>query len=165
MATITQGTITMQIPDLLQPPPQAGKLSAKEMQRTPKARRGIGQLCVQAAEAVERAGSDFAPPPGVTAQSLRDAAERAESIGAYIVDVEVLLRTLKQTNLLFHAEAWKAVRQVNDQVKAQVRHNPGLAAAFQPLLDTFASFGPVAAATSDEEDEARAQPEAPPPAA
>lgn len=160
MATITQGTITIQIPDLLQPPPQAGKLSPKDIRRTPRARRGVGQLCMQAADAVERAGSAFAPPPGVTPQSLRDAAARADGIDAYIVDLEVVLKTLKQANLLFHADAWKAVRQVNDQVKSQVRHNPGLAAAFQPVLDAFASFAPATGA-SDEEGEEPAQP-APP---
>jgi regulator of RNase E activity RraB len=153
MATITQGTITVQVPDLLQPPPEAGKLSPNDIKRIPRARRGVGQLCTQAAEALERAGVAFAPPPGITAQSLRDASTRADGIGAYIIDIEVIRKTLKQANLLFHADAWKQVRQVNDQIKSQVKHNPALAVVFQQVLQTFASYAPTVSDTDDEEDE------------
>lgn len=161
MAQITQGTISITLPDLLAPPPQAGKLSPKEMIRVPKARRGVGQLCMQAADAIERAGSAFAAPPGISAQSLRDAAARADGIDAYIVDLEVILKTLKQANLLFHADAWKQVRQVNDQIKSQLKHNPALAVIFQQVLQAFSSYAPTVSTT----DAAEAEADAPPPAA
>jgi hypothetical protein len=35
-------------------------------------------------------------------------------------------------------EAYRQVRQVNDQVKAQAKHNPELATIFRPLLEAFA---------------------------
>jgi len=151
MAEITQGTISITLPDLLAPPAQAGKMSAKEVKKIPKAPRGVGQLCLQAADAVDRAGGAFAPPPGVTAQSLRDAAARADGIDQYIIDLEVIQKTLVQANLIFDADAWKQVRQVNDQIKAQVKHNPALSVIFQQVLEAFARSASSAPAEEVEE--------------
>jgi len=75
----------------------------------------------------------------------------------------VLQKTFKQANLLFHAEAWKVVRQVNDQVKSQVKHNPGLAVIFQQVLETFASFAPPGGgAASEPPPEPEPESQAPP---
>jgi hypothetical protein len=48
-------------------------------------------------------------------------------------------------NLLFDADAWEQIRKMNDQVKAQGKHDPELMVMFKPLLDFFAR-GPRASA-------------------
>ena len=138
MAEIKHGTISVQLPDHLTPPAQAGKLSAKEVKQLPKPRRGVGQLCIKAADAIERVGDAFTPPTGVTPQSLREAGGRADDIDQILVDLKVILARLQQANLLFDAEAWRQVRQVNDQIRAQAKHDPALTVAFQQVLAGFA---------------------------
>lgn len=171
MADITHGTITITTPDLLALPAQAGQLTIKDMQRIPKPPRGVGRLCTQAADALERAGATFSPPPGVTAQALREAGERADGIDQFLVDLDVVREKLRQANLLFDAEAWKLARRMNDQIKAQMRHDPALGRMFQKVLEGFAVF---ASKTTEptEEPEAPATPDGsemptvePPPAA
>jgi len=150
MADITHGTITLQVPDNLAPPPQAGKLTPKDMSRIPKPPRGVGRLCNQAADALERAGSSFAPPPGVTAQSLREAGQRADGIDQYVVDLDVVREQFRQTNLIFDADAWKQVRRMNGQIKAQMKHDPALALIFQQVLDAFSAFARHTTEPTDE---------------
>jgi hypothetical protein len=143
MAEITHGTITIQVPDELAPPEQAGKLSPEQVARIPRAPRGIGLMCMQAADAAEKAGNKFALPPGVTPDSLRAAGQRADLIDQLLLDIDVVKQILQQANLLFDAEAWEQIRKVNDQVKAQAKHDPALAVMFQQLLESLAK-GPRA---------------------
>lgn len=138
MTIVKHGTISIKIPDELAPPERAGKLAPEEVARIPKPPRGIGLICAQAADAIEKAGDKFAPPPGVTPASLRAAGERADEIDQFLLDLEVVQQILQQANLLFDADAWEQVRKMNDQVKAQAKHDPALAKMFQQLLDYFA---------------------------
>src|SRR5262245_12978539 len=123
--TLTHGVVTVTLPGHLAPPVEAGRLSPVEVQSLPKSPHGIGLACAQAADGIDKAGAQFAPPPGVTAASIRLAGRRAEEIDGVIQDLEVILTTAKQANLLFDAEAWRALRRVNDQVKSQAKDNPG----------------------------------------
>jgi hypothetical protein len=141
MATIKHGTITLAIEDHLAPPEKAGKLSPQEIARIPRARRGIGLACAQAADAMEKAGAKFTPPAGVTADGLRAAGKRAEDIDQYLLDLDVVRQILQQSNLLFDAEAWEQIRKMNDQVKVQAKHDPALALMFDQVLRFFA-LGP-----------------------
>lgn len=143
MAKIKHGTITISIPDELAPPEKAGKMSADEVARIPKAQLGVGLICAQAADIMEKVGPSFTAPAGVTPESLRAAAKRADEIDQYLVDIDVVREILKQANLLFDAEAWEQVRKVNDQVKAQGKHDPSLATSFKQVIDYFAK-GPRA---------------------
>jgi hypothetical protein len=90
-----------------------------------------------------RGSRSFVPPPGhlqttITAEKLQSACEKAEDIDQVINDLEVVLTTLKQANLLFDAEAWELLRRVNDQVKAQMKYAPELEGIFRTLLDFMA---------------------------
>lgn len=138
MTTIKHGTISVEIPDELAPPEKAGKLGPEEVARIPKPPRGLGLICFQAADSFEKAGDKFAPPPGVTPASLRAAGKRADEIDQVLLDLDVLRQILQQANLLFDADAWEQIRKMNDQVKAQAKHDPALATMFQQLLDYFA---------------------------
>lgn len=140
MALITHGTVTVDIPDNDPLPPKAGKLSKEDIQNLPPPPRITGRVCIQAADAIDRAGTAFSPPPGVTIASLRAAGESVENIDKRILDMEVMRRKLLQANRIIGTEAWKQVRQVNDAMKAQMKHDPGLALIFQRVLDAFAVF-------------------------
>lgn len=138
MSELNHGTVTVNFTDGLDPPAQAGKLTPVEVQRIPKAPRGLGLVCDATAAAMEKAGGKFTPPAGVSATSLREAGARAEGIDQVILDLEVVLNTLRQANLLFDAAAWEEIRKMNDQVKSQGKHDAELLVIFKPLLDFFA---------------------------
>ena len=78
------------------------------------------------------------PPAGVTSEGLVAAGEKAEGIDLVINDLEIVLQRLKQANLLFDADAYEQVRKVNDQIKAQGKHDPELLALFKDVIDFFA---------------------------
>jgi hypothetical protein len=138
VAEIKHGTVAVTIADELTPPAQAGTLGPDEVRRIPKPPRGIGLVCEAAADAMEKAGAKFSPPPGVTATTLRSSGDRADSIDQVILDLEVVANKLKQANLIFDADAWEQIRKMHDQVKAQGKHDPELLVMFKPLLDFFA---------------------------
>jgi hypothetical protein len=71
-------------------------------------------------------------------RGLRAAGARAESIDGVIADLTVVLDILKQANLLFDADAWEQLRKMNDQVKAQGKHEPDLLKIFDPLVKYMA---------------------------
>lgn len=141
MAELKHGTVTLTLPDDLTPPAQAGKLSDKEVTRIPRTPHGVGLACTQSADALRKAGDRFTAPAGITPESLIAAARRADGIDQVMLDCEVILRTLRQANLLFDAAAYEELRKINDQVKAQAKFAPELAAMFRPLTDFFARGG------------------------
>jgi hypothetical protein len=138
MADIRHGTVTVTVADEFAPPPEAGNLGPDEVRRIAKAPRGIGLICDATADGIEKSGGRFAPPPGVTAATLRALGKRAEGIDQVILDLDVVLNRLKQANLLFDAEAWEQIRKTNDQVKVLGKHDPEVLVMFKPLLDFFA---------------------------
>jgi ABC-type transporter Mla subunit MlaD len=138
--TLTLGAVAVTVPESLVPPEEAGSLSPLALSRIARAPRAVGVLCESAADGLERAGKAFQPPPGVTAALLREAGQRADGIDVIIQDLEVVLNRFKQANLLFDSEAYRLVRQVNDQVRAQAKHSPELARMFAPLLQAFATL-------------------------
>lgn len=135
MADVKHGTVTVTVPDSLAPPEMAGKLTPEQVRRMPKARRGIGLVGEHVADAMVKLGEAFIPPAGVTPEALLSACARAENIDQVITDLEVVMTRLKQANLIWDAEAWKMLLAINDQVKAQSKHDPEIATAFSVLLD------------------------------
>ena len=113
---------------------------------SPSAPRGIGSVCEVAADILEKSGTRFAAPAGVTPASLRTSGKRAEGIDQVILDLDVVLNKLKQGNLLLDAEAWEQIRKLNDQVKVQGKHDPEVLVMFKPVLDFFARVRPTATA-------------------
>jgi hypothetical protein len=145
MADLKHGKVSIAIPKELTPPKEAGKLSPEEVQRLPKPPSGIGSACEQAASAIEKVGKLLTLPPSVTAKALREAGQRAEGMDEVVRDLDVLRTTVQQANLIFDAEAWSLVRQVKDQVTAQSKIDPSLAAPFQPVLDYVGQSGKATA--------------------
>lgn len=150
MLEIQHGTVSVSIPDEFAMPAEAGNLSSEEVRRIAKAPRGIGLACDAAADALEKSGIKFVPPAGVNPASLRTLGKRAEGIDQVIFDVDVVLNKLKQANLLFDAEAWEQLRKLNDQVKAQGKHDPEVLVMFKSVLDFFARVRPPAAVPAPE---------------
>lgn len=146
MSEIQHGTVRVSIPDEFTLPAQAGNLSPEEVRRIAKSPRGIGSVCEVAADILEKSGTRFAAPAGVTPASLRTSGKRAEGIDQVIFDLDVVLNKLKQGNLLLDAEAWEQIRKINDQVKVQGKHDPEVLVMFKPVLDFFARVRPAATA-------------------
>ncbi len=144
MLEIQHGTVSVSIPDEFAMPAQAGNLSQEDVRHIAKAPRGIGLACDSAADVLEKSGAKFVSPAGVTPASLRALGKRAEGIDQVIVDLEVVLNKLKQANLLFDSDAWEQIRKLNDQVKAQGKHDPEVMVMFKPVLDFFARARPAA---------------------
>jgi hypothetical protein len=140
MADVKHGSVTVTIPDALKPPANAGTLTPDEVRRLPKAPRGIGLVGAHTADAIRKAGDKLTLPAGVTADTLDAACERADGIDQVIHDLEVVLATMKQANLLLDAEAWEQLRRVNGQVKEQMKFTPELGAMFR-VLHEFMSRG------------------------
>lgn len=138
--TVKFGSVVVTVPEHLVPPEEAGSLSPTELSRIPKAPRAVGALCEIAADAMDRAGKSFQPPPGVTADGLRKAGARADGCDLIIHDLEVVLNRFRQANVMGDADAYKLVRQVNDQVKAQGKHSPELHRIFDRLVQSFADL-------------------------
>jgi hypothetical protein len=135
MAEVKHGSVAVTLPDSLTPPPEAGKMTPEEVQRLPKARRGIGLVGQHVADAIVKLGPSFILPAGVTAETLLAACERAEGIDQVLTDLGVIEGRLKQANLLWDAEAWQLLLKINDQVKAQLKHDPEIAKAFSFLIE------------------------------
>ncbi len=150
MSEIQHGTVTVSIPDEFTLPAQAGNMSQDEVRRIAKAPRGIGLVCDAAADALEKSGTRFTAPAGVTPASLRAKGTRAEGIDQVILDLEVVLNKLKQANLLFDADAYDEIRKTNDQVKAQGKRDPEVLVMFKPVVDFFARVRPGMAAPGPE---------------
>ncbi len=140
MAELTRGTVTILLPDGVDIPPEAGKLSVEEKRKLPKARKGIGLACSLAATELEKSDNKLAVP-GVEAGPLRKAGTLAEKMDEIIEDLEVILETVKQANLIDDAEAFNMLRKVNDQVKSQSKFDPSIAIRFTAVTEYFASPG------------------------
>lgn len=133
MSEIKHGSVTVAIPEGIEIPAAAGTLSAVELSRVPRAPRAVGEACLDAADSLEKAGSAFVAPAGVTPDSLRKAGIAADEIDRIIASVEVVLGQLRQANLLLDAEAWEQLRKVNDMVLAQSKTSPEILGLFAPL--------------------------------
>jgi hypothetical protein len=137
MVEYKHGSLTLTVDDSVVFSKEAGTLSAKEVARLAKAPPGALPLCEDAASAIEKAGGSFAVPPGVTPQSLRQTAARAQKLELMQKDAEVVVARLRQQAMLEKADAYEQVRKVNDAVKAQGKHNREVRTLFGRVLAFF----------------------------
>ncbi len=139
MAEIKHGSVTITLPEGVELPEEAGKLSPLEVQRLPKARRLPGWTCDRVAASIEslEGEDEFHPPQGVTPEALREAGRLAHALHQNINDLEVVLQRLKQAELLYGAHAHKMLCATNDQYKAQAKRRPMLRFRFEPLKVYF----------------------------
>lgn len=138
MAEIQHGHVTVVVPDDVDLPGKAGQMSPTEVQRLPKARKGVGLTCLMTAEALVRHG-DRINVSGVDAETLQKAARGAEAYDAAITDLEAVLVRLKQANLIHEAEAHEALRRVLAAVRAQEKFDPRAADVVPELVAYFAN--------------------------
>lgn len=124
---------------MFKPPAKAGKLTAAEKKRVPKARPGLGVACASGAAGIRLTGDEIDVPRDVTPEYLEFLGERSEGIDLLIKDLEMLLEIFKQTNLLFDAEALEVVARLNKRVNES--KNPAVRAAFAGVLAYFAVYG------------------------
>jgi hypothetical protein len=118
-------------------PNKAGSLRAEEVKKIPKARRGLGLVCQQGADALRKVGSGVTVSADITPEALEEAGELAEAVDLVVHDLEQLLTQAKQANLLLDAAAYDMLRQLNDAVHAQGKFKPELLAAFSAVTSYF----------------------------
>jgi hypothetical protein len=138
MPSITQGSVTVQIPDHIPLPERAGKLSVEELRRFETARRGIGLVAEQMAEAMKK-HPERLTPPGVDPAALAASGKAAEDIDTVIDDLDALLMVLKQANRILDADANQQLRRVLAFVRAQEKFDPTLPSLVPTLVGYFAN--------------------------
>lgn len=146
--TLKIGSITMTIDAGLDLPAEAGKLTAAEIKRLPKARIGVGEACDRTAKAIEDAGDSFMAPKAIDPATLRMRATRATGMDTLVRDAEHVVFVLKQANLLVDSEAHLALCRVNDQLKTQSKDTPSLKTRFKDASQYFKNAAKKAPATT-----------------
>jgi len=141
MSELKQGTVTVSIPDHIDIPERAGELTAKDMQRLAKARRGVGLTCDATASAMTKDPKRLAVPD-VDPENLRLAGKVAEDIDSVITDLEVILARLKQANMLVDAEAHLQLRKCLAHVRSREKFDPQLA-DLVPALEAYFANSPA----------------------
>jgi hypothetical protein len=132
---LTHGTVTVSYPAHIDIPANAGKLSPDEVNKIPKARRGVGLACEKTAEALAKAPS---VKTDVDSAALVEAGTMAEDIDVVIADVENVLVVLKQANNLLDANAHEMLRKVLAAVRAAEKFDPRVVDVFPHLIAYFA---------------------------
>ena len=138
MKELKCGAVTVVLPDSVQLPAKAGKMSKKEVSRLLKAPHGMKRAAQHTAVALQTAGAQLSAPPGITPELLLSLCNgESEAIQSVIVDLLNVLLTLKQGKLLVDARLHSVLLPLKDIVRAQARHNPQLLLMFEPLLSMF----------------------------
>lgn len=136
MTEMTQGNVTISIPDSIEIPDKAGEMSPEEVRRLPKARRGVGPACNATTEAMNKDPERLAPH-GVDKDRLATLGKMAEDIDNVLVDIEAITVRLKQTNLLIDAEAHEELRKVLAFVRSQEKFDARILDLVPQLISYF----------------------------
>jgi hypothetical protein len=137
MKEVKHGVVSVVLPGSVNLPEESGKMSKKEVSRLLKAPHGMGVVAEHSASAIEKLGSSFTPPIGVTPASLRESGAESEEMERVINDLFVVLSKLKQGKLLIDHKTHLQLRKLKDLVRAQAKYNPELKILFGPLLTWF----------------------------
>lgn len=138
MSTIKLGSVTVQLPEEIVVPTEAGHLSPAEVRRLPRARHGIG-LAAEMTAAVLTKHPELIPSPGITPEELAAKGRAAENMDVVISEMEATLVTLKQTNLIVDADAHNALRRALASVRAAEKFDPMVSNLFPHLIRYFAN--------------------------
>lgn len=138
MSEYKYGSVQVTLPPHIEIDERAGKMSDEEVERCIKAPRTVGYITHQVAQLLEKHPTFLVP--NVTADALRQAADRADDIDLHILDLENALRVFKQQNLLYDNAAYELLRRVNDQLNSQGKFDARLESDFAPVKQFFARF-------------------------
>jgi hypothetical protein len=137
VAELRFGSVVVTIPDGVSLPEEAGKLGTDEVRRLAKARNGVKNACDETARAIEATQGSFVPPSDVTPESLRAAGQNAAALNGALASLETAITALKQAHLMFENHAHKSLGKVNDNFKAQSKHNLSIEPEFAELVNYF----------------------------
>ncbi len=141
MTDMIQGTITVKIPDSIEIPEKAGKLSPEDVKHLPKPRRGLGVACENTADAMVKNPTRVVPH-NVDAARLAVLGQMAEQIDQVIVDTEAILVKMKQANLLLDVAAHEELRKVLTFVRGQEKFDPRITDLVPHLIAYFSNTQP-----------------------
>ena len=137
MSEVKYGTVSVVLPKSVVLPEKSGKMQKREVSRLLKAPHGMALAAEHSASALEKIGSSFTPPSGVTPESLRESGTQSEEMTLVIHHVKVVLQKLMQGKLLIDHQTHLQLRKLKDQVRAQAKYDPSLLIPFDALLTFF----------------------------
>ena len=135
MSTLTQGTVTIQVPEGIQIPSDAGTLSTKDMQRLVKARSGVGFACQMTAQAM-RQNPGRLNVPEVNPDELERMGNMAEGMDLILNDLDMLREVCRQANLIIDSDTHNMLRRVLAFVRAQQKFDNTLP-TLVPQLEVY----------------------------
>ncbi len=141
MAEVKQGSVTAIVSDEITVPERAGTLNPQEVRRLPKARKGVGLVAMQTAEALRNVGSRVIVQ-GATPDDIATAGRMADAIDEPVNDAQYVAMVLAQANLLLDAEAHVLLRKALTAVRAAEKFDPRIVDLFPGLIDYFANSKP-----------------------
>lgn len=135
MSTLNEGTVTIQLPEYIQIPADAGTLSTKDMQRMVKARTGIGLACEMTAQAM-RQNPTRLNVPEVNPDELERMGKMAEGMDLILNDLDVLREICRQANLIIDSDTHNMLRRVLAFVRSQEKFDRTLS-TLVPQLEVY----------------------------
>jgi hypothetical protein len=135
MAERAHGNVTITYGDHIQIPEEAGTLSAAVLSRMEKARRGVGITAVLTAASL-RKQPDLAPK-GVTPDELESLGRQADDLDLVIADLEAILGTMKQANLIIDSKTHESLRKVLANVRSLEKFDAGVVDDVPQLIAYF----------------------------
>jgi hypothetical protein len=136
MVEIRNRSVVVSVPDDVDIPAEAGKMSSKEVLRLGKGRRGIAEACTQAAEAM-RANPERFCPIGVTPESLETAGRSAAKAEGVRVDVQTVYTQVSQVEMILNGRAHDELRKVLAFIRSQQKFDPRIADLAPCVVEYF----------------------------
>jgi hypothetical protein len=136
MPEIKEGTVTITLPEFFSIPPEAGRLSHAQVQRLPKARRGLSLACAVVADAMRKNPGRLCPA-NVKAEDLEVLGRDAEAAASARTDVRTAALRVSQVEAIANARAHEALRRVLAFVRSEEKFDPRLAGLVPELIEYF----------------------------
>ena len=137
MSDMKHGRVKVELPASIKLPERAGKMSKLDVARLLKAPHWLWLASEHAAVVLEKLGSSFTAPAGITPESLRDKGGQSQEMALLIQELEAVVSKLKQGKLLIDHETHLQLRKLKDRVRTEAKYNHLLKVFFAHLLSCF----------------------------
>lgn len=138
MSVLVQGCVSVDIPDTITIPAEAGTLSEKQLSEMFPVRYGVSLVCSATADSMRKDPSRLAVP-NVDPDLLESMGQQADELKQVIKDVEVVLVKLVQAARLLDRSAYTQLRKVLAAVRGLEKFDPTLPDLVPDLISFFAT--------------------------
>ena len=151
MSDFTQGRITIDVPENLTLPEEAGHMTSAEVRRLPKARKNVSLVCDTVAESM-RKNPDRICPYGITADQVEASGRVVDLINSLGTDLAETMGVIAQSDVILSAEAHDNLRKVLAFVRGQEKFDPRLGHLVPELIEYFSRRSSGQTETDSAED-------------